>query len=741
MWFPLVFLACQKLPDLESGPIAPYDPIPLVDPLIGTGGQGFEVGSINPGPLRPWGLVKAGPDTASTAGSVEFLHCAGYHADDEYVTAFTHVHAHGMGVGDYGMFPIMPRDGFTSAFTADGSGKALMANEEASPGYYAVDVDGIRAESTATEHAAMHRFSYPTGANPVVVVDLGHTIASNEVLAANWVWDPATNTLSAFQQMGGSYSNRYGGLLGHMVVQFDPPPVSVDGWSDPAVLDKGLTEGSGIHSGVSLTFSDDVVTARVGISFVDAAGALANLNAEIPANTAFDALHEESVQAWREELGSTRVRGGTAAEQTMFHTALYHAYAMPTLFSDVDGRYRGLDGEVHEANFPYYTDFSLWDTFRTLHPWLILAKPERQAYFNQSLVRQLADGGSFDRWPLGHGYTGGMVGSPTDQVLAESWQKGMTDFDVDAAWQASWLHATTPVSPVGRDGITGYVERGYVAWEDSNSPAALTLEYAWSDDALARWGAALGHDTEATQLAEQAHSWQRTFDADRGFFVGRYADGTYSATFDPDSWADDYVEGAAWQYLWMVPYDVPGMIDVQHGGDTEAFLTRLDGFWAETYAAPDTAFPDPYYWHGNEPDIHYGYLASLAGHPDKSAAPIRWILSHRYATEPSGLDGNDDAGTLSAWYLWSAIGVFPVAGTDEYALGAPLFDRTEIDRGDGTTWTIVANGASETGMYVHEAAIGGTAIGSVFTHGAWADAQQLDMALGADPVGFGAGAP
>jgi putative alpha-1,2-mannosidase len=238
-----------------------------------------------------------------------------------------------------------------------------------------------------------------------------------------------------------------------------------------------------------------------------------------------------------------------------------------------------------------------------------------------------------------------MVGSPTAQVLAESWLKGLRGFDAETAWAYSYANATGPTPPQSRTAIEGYAERGWVSAEEAGGSAALTLEYAWNDAALAAWGEGLGKDAEAEVVGHQAR-WEELWDPAQQFVVARGADGLHDV--DPLAWEDDYVEGDAWQYVWMVPQDVDALIEVQHGGDRDAFLDRVDGFWTETYAAADTAFPDPYYWHGNEPDIHYAYLASLAGVPERSAKPIRWIRDHKYALDPAGLDGNDDGGTLSA---------------------------------------------------------------------------------------------
>lgn len=729
----VLLLACHGRDDSDTDvAVEAYDPIPLIDPKIGSGGIGFEVGSVNPGPLRPFGLVKVGPDTRGGAGSTEYLHCAGYHDTDDKIAAISHVHAYGMGVGDYGLFAFLPRAGWDAAYTRDNGRSALFdkATEQAEVGYYAAVLeDGVQIELTATDRGALHRYTFGATDEPTVVLDLGHVIASNDVIDGHASWDG--ELLHVESHVSGSYSERFGGLHGYAVAAFDPPPTGTGGWDDPASPTEDATAADGPASGMWLTWpaGTTTVTMRVGVSWVDDAGAQGNLADEIPAGTDFDDLRAASEDAWRAELASVRVRGGTDTDRVIFHTALYHAHQMPTRFDDVDGRYRGLDGDVHTADFPYYTDFSLWDTFRTQHPWLILADPERQTDMVRSLVRHVEDGGSFDRWPLGHGYTGGMVGTPTDQVIAESWLKGLRDFDVDAAFRASIAHATGPTSPVGRSGIEGYVDHGYVAWEDSGSPAALTLEYAWNDAALCAWAAAMGRGDEGLEPCQNRQSWKQTWDAERGFFIGRHLDGTFTADFDPNDWADDYVEGAAWQYLWMVPHDVPGMIELQHGGDTDAFLARLDAFWDDTYAADDTSFPDPYYWHGNEPDMHYAFLGSLAGHPEHSAAPIRWIKEHRYRAAPAGLDGNDDAGTLSAWYLWAAVGVFPVAGTDLYAIGSPWFERTEIDQPDGTTLVIAAPGASESASFVGEATVGDAPITGTFTHEQWVAAGRVALPM------------
>lgn len=719
----LLLLACARPPDDPTAdPIEPYDPIPEVDPFIGTGGAGFEIGSVNPGALVPYGMVKLGPDT-SGFGDIEYLHCAGYYADDTELTGFSHTHGHGIGIADFGAVLLMPRTGFTAEMTSDRGRKVTFdpASEAASPGYYTVawdDTGGrVRAELTATQRAGYHRYTFPSGADPVVVLDLGHALGGNHVSDADVAYDPATQGIVGFERLQGSYSARIGGLQTRFAIRFEPAPIAYGAWTDPDVPEDGrasLTATGDVHAGMYFHFPAGTteVRAAVGISYVDADGAAGNLAAEIPPGTSFDAVRTAAEGAWRDALSGVRVAGGTDRERRIFHTAMYHARQMPTRYDDADGRYRGNDDAVHTADFGYYNDFSLWDTFRTLHPWLILTDPDAQVDMGRSLVRMADEGGSLPRWPMATGETGGMVGTPADQVLAEMAAKGLTGWPEDEAFEYALAQSLGSTPGTSRPGISEYRELGFVPWEASGGPAALTLEYAWSDGAMAEWAERLGRP-EAADLAVQAKSYANTWDPVRQFAVGRHVDGSFTADFEDTAWADDYVEGNAWQYVWMSPHDVDGMIAAQHGGDREAFLARLDDFWQRTYSAEDTSFPDVYYWHGNEPDIHYAYLASLAGDRARTLPPVAWIRENRYDDAPVGLDGNDDGGTLSAWYLWSAAGLFPVAGTDRYALGAPLFDRTELDNPAGTT---VIRRLDDAGPVTLD---GAGVPGTVLRHGDW----------------------
>ncbi len=721
MWKFLVLLAaltgCKKDeptvdPGAESGPIEPYDPLQYVDPFIGTGGDAAQVTGMSPGASMPFGMTLVGPDSRhSSYGALGLMHFGGYHYDDDQIDGFSHTHSHGMGVNDYGAVLAMPRASWSDDWTEDKGRSAPFehATEWASAGIYGVELldDGTVVDIAATRRGAHHRYQFAANSEPVVVFDLGHTLGDISIPEANLSIDPATGAIEGYQLLDGSYSGRFGGLMTHFVATFDPAPVTVGTWSDPAMPTPGETSASGTNCGgwVGFAAGTETVNMRVALSYVDHDGAWANHDAELP-DFDFESRVSEVEEAWRASLQTVRVRGGTEAERRTFHTAGYHARLMPSLFVDVDGRYRGVDGEIHSADFDYYTDFSLWDTFRTQHPWLVLVEPETQTNMLQSLIRMAEDGGSIPRWPLGHGYTGGMVGTPADQLFAGSYLKGLTEgWDVDYAFAASVDHAYNPQANAGRGAVEEYVDIGFVSLESAGGSTSMTLEYAWSDHALADWAAALGSPEEAG-LRDLSRNWANSWDPAISFMHARHADGTFAELESDLAWDDSFVEGNAWHYLWYVPFDVDGMIDTQHDGDREAFLERLGDYWDRVYAEEDDFMPDDWYWHGNEPVMHYAALGSLAGEHSLSAESSRWILANRYDDTSEGLDGNDDGGTLSAWYLFQAIGLYPVAGTATYALGSPIFERVEIDGADGIT-VIEAPGTSADRMQVRGVAVDG----------------------------------
>jgi putative alpha-1,2-mannosidase len=706
----LLALACARESPAPDSAIAPYDPLPLVDPRDATGGLGAGVINLNPGPQRPWGMVQPGPDTWGATGNLSLYHCAGYHWEDTDIAGFSHTHGAGIGIPDFGAVTLLPTDGWDPAYTS-AIGRLVPLDHEkewASPGYYAVEIDGILVEVTATLRGAHWRITWPEGADPVLLWDLGPNLDGTEVAESSLAL--TGGGLEGFQRVLGGYSGRFGGLQTWFSAEIQPA------WAESEAWDAGRW--------LRFPAGTSQVDVTVGLSYVDADGARANRAAELP-DFDFDARVAEAEADWRERLETVRVSGGTDAERQIFHSSLYRAALMPRRYDDVDGRHRGPDDAIHETG-PYWSDLSLWDTFRTTHPWLVLWQPEIQAGMLASLQAMTEEGGGLPRWPMAHGNTGGMVGTPATQVIAESWLKGVQDgYDVDALYDAALAAASGPVAVDSRAGIEGYLARGWVATDESGAAASRTLEYAWSDAALANLADALGRP-DAARLRTQAGSWKNLWDPEQGFFVGRDTSGAFGALLSPETWEDAfYTEGNAWHYRYAVPFDVPGMIEVQ-GGD---WLGDLAAYWDDVAAEPDDLLPDAYYWHGNEPVLHTPWLASIAGDPALTAEAVDLVVRTRYATGPEALDGNDDGGTLSSWYLFAALGLYPIAGTEVYALGTPRFDRIEIDRPAGTL--VIA--ASGSGIYAERVAVGGDEVSGTVTHGAWEDAGAISVVRTASP--------
>jgi predicted alpha-1,2-mannosidase len=687
-----------------------------VDPFIGTGGVGFGVGSTFPGPQRPFGMVRPGPDTSSGGEDADFAHCSGYAHDDGFITGFSHTRMNGTGLPDYGVLALMPTIGMTAAKTSQAGYRAPFshATEAAHPGYYAVTLDDskVKIELTSTERVALHRYTFPAtaGADATVLVDVGHTIPTTKITGGEVKVDGAAREVSGFAHLEGSLSGRFGGVDVFYVARFARPFAASGVWRAGA-LAPGETSRTGGDTGAWLTFdaaADPVVEARVGISFVDEAHARANLDAEAPASLSFDAARAASDAAWEAMLGKISVEGRSERDERIFYTALYHALLMPTLASDVDGSYRGLDHAVHHADgFRYFTDFSLWDTYRTLHPFLSLVYPDVEREMLDSLVAMGEESGAIPRWPLGDGETSCMVGDSAAIVLGEGMKKGVGPVDYASAYEILRRAATGPLPEHGREGIAEYVAKGYVPIEASGGSAAMTVEYSADDLALAGLAEGLGRADDAAMFRERSHSWKNLFDPSGGFVVGRHADGTF-APFVPVAQHDFYAEGNAWQYTFGAPYDGETLAALFGGRDP--MLAKLEQLFTRSACQPAiAALPQPYYWQGNEVDLGAAWLFSAMDDWARTARWTRWILAARYGDGPDGLPGNDDGGTMSAWYLFAASGFYPIAGTDTYLLGSPIFTKVTMHLPGGDL-VVSAPETSPVARYVRAATWNGAPI-------------------------------
>ncbi|MCC7540168.1 MAG: GH92 family glycosyl hydrolase [Deltaproteobacteria bacterium] len=704
-------------PDASAGDAAAPPPPPArviepplvayVDPFIGTGGLGFGVGSTFPGPQRPFGMVRPGPDTTEPDGALLFEHCSGYDHDDSMVLGFSLTRMHGTGIADYGVPGFMPTVGMTAAKTHQDGSRALLDKETevASPGYYRVTVGDdaastIDVELTATDRVAFARFRFPESArsDATVLFDMAHVIGDGDIGDGEVTIDRSANLVTGFSVAVGGYSGRFGGMPVYFAARASREPVAHGVWQAGA-LHADETTRRGPDVGAWLSFdatADREVVLAIGISFTDVAHAVANLDAE-QGDLDFDRVRAESESVWEEALSRLEISARSERDARMTYTALYHTLLMPTLASDADGTYRGLDGEVHESlGHRYYTDLSLWDTFRTLHPWLTLAYPEYQLDFVRSLVAMGRDDGYVPRWPLGIGETGGMLGDSGAIVIADSWIKGVRDFDLAEVWVALRRKAMGPAEegyPGGRGGIVEFMDLGYVPIESGGSSASATLEYAYADFALARLADALGETEDAAHFRERAGYWRNLYDPDRGFLLGRHADGRFPAEVDLEAWEDFYAEGNAWQYTWYAPHDLEGLAEAMGGRDT--MLERLDDLFARSARARRTALPDTYYWQGNEPDLHVAWMYSAFDDPERSARWARWIVETRYGDGPDGLPGNDDGGTMSAWYLFAMLGLYPIAAETYYLLAPPILPRAVLHLPGGDLVVSAPDAAAE----------------------------------------------
>lgn len=719
----LLLLACTAQ---EPTPI---DLLPLVNPFVGTGGDGFGYGGLTPAATVPNGLVKVGPDTDLSGTNPGFNHSAGYNYPDTHIQAFSHHRLPGIGVSDGGALGIMP----TASNTLDPDLYRVPldhSQEEASPGWYAVNLEGLgRVELSAAAHSAHHLLRWSTP-EQWLAVNLAHTASSSHSVADAWlVVDPAAQELRGYVLMDGSLTR---GMPLWFVAQLSQPWLEATLWQDGQPLEGPLEPLYGPNIGVTLR-TEGSLELRIGFSAVDIDGARANLEAELP-HWGIDTTRALAEQAWREAFAPVELYAlPDPTDQALFATFLYNTLAMPTQLSDVDGRFRGVDGEADlTTGWTYSTDYSLWDTYRTLHPWVTLVWPERAADYARSLTDMGRKLGYLPRWPAGIGESGTMIGTPAEIVLAETWVKGVQDWPYEDAFELALARATDPSSAYAREGLADYQALGYLPADRYNTSASKTLEFATSDAAMGLWAARLGRTEDSQALFAQADGWVGLFNPETQFIQGRNADGSWPE-LDPLVWDDVYSEGNAWQYTWMAPQDLELLAEAFGGAD--AALDKLQECFELSDTADDTFLPDTWYWHGNEPDLVYAWVFAALGRPADTQRWVRWVRDEKYALDPEGLDGNDDGGTLSAWWLFSALGLYPLNGTDTYVLSTPLVDHLVLRRDEGDL-TILAEG---TGDYLEEVLLDGEPLDSaVIRHGQLTGARTLTFRRSSAPSSWGA---
>ena len=676
-----------------------------VDAFIGTGGIPWMCGMLSPAAQTPFGCVRVGPDTCTVGGGAKIkTNTSGYYYEHRHLLGFSLSRLSGTGARDYEMFRVTPAAGKTAGRPA--AAAFSHRDEKASPGYYGVYLPGAAAlcEMTASAHAAVQRYTFHTDKEACLYLDAASGTGGDPAKDAAIAVDPATDSLTAYCRVDGAFSGRYGGLPVWCYAEWDAPLASVT--AHTAEGDGEALTAEGEEAGVWLKFGGEkgqTVTLKLGISFISPELARENLRAEI-GDADFDAVRQTAADAWETRLSAVTVNADGNTKE-IFYTALYHAMAMPTDFTEADGTYRGFDGQAHPAEgFTYRTDLSLWDTARCVHSLYTLIAPDVQRDTLESLLKMAEQGGVLPRWPQGSGYTGSMFGNPANIVFAESALKGL-DFDVEQAYEAVKASSTGKYPGKDeRDDAALYEQYGYVPDDLARRySVSETLEYAWEDAATAALAELLGKADEAALYRERAGYYRNLWDPETKYFRPKNSDGSWGDVHPwHSSFYDDifgtklskaYCEGSARHWRWFAPQDPEGLIALFGGSDV--FVKELNDFMEDASCASPAVDPGTGYWIGNQHDIQTPYLFNDAGRPDLTQQWVRWTLKNRFSADVDGLDGNDDGGTISSWYVFSALGFYPIAGTDRYWIGSPCVNGATVALPEGKTLTVTVENQSE----------------------------------------------
>lgn len=721
-----------EMPEAETGAYTQF-----VDPFIGTGGIPWTCAMLSPAATVPFGAVRLGPDTCFVGGAYLIkMNTSGYYYEHGHIKGFSHSRLSGTGAEDYSCFRVTPAVGDSKVGILTYS----HSKEIASPGYYAVYLPsvGCLAETTATTHTGVHRYTFNTQKDARLYLDVTSASANRTSSDGFVEYNEETGMITGGCLLSGQFAGRFGGLPAYFAATTDKPVTYYSINSDESGCGIDLNFGS---------LNGESVELKVGMSFVSVENAILNLNEEA-GKLSFDDVREKAIDEWESRLSSVKIESDDKEIKTVFYTALYHSMIMPTNFTDVNGEYLGFDKEVHTAEgYTYRTDMSLWDTCRTAHPLYTLIAQDVQTDCLNSLVEMAKAGGSgLPRWPMGAGYTSSMIGDNANIVITESYLKGITDFDVNAAFEFMKKTSDSAVNKDGRNYIDEYNTYGYIPQdtEGVNKSVSRTLEYSWEDAAIAALAKALGKDEDYEKYSAKSMYYKNVFNPETKYFQARNADGSFVWNFSPyittfydavmiKKFADCYCEGSARQWRWSAIHDIDGMIELF--GSEEYFVNELEDFMKDaslTRAAPD---PGDGFWVGNQHDIHTPYLFSNAGRADLTQKWVRWTLENRFSDDINGLDGNDDGGTLSAWYVFSALGFYPLAGTENYWIGSPNVDSAEITLSNGKVLKITANNQSDKNVYVSSVTLNGEKLdGCYITHSQLMNGGELVFEMSKTPA-------
>ena len=691
-----LFASCNA----PSENAAQTDYTQYVDVFIGAADNGHTF----PGATTPFGMIQTSPVT----GAVGWRYCSEYMNADSIIWGFTQTHLSGTGCMDLGDVLVMPATGERNRAWDGYRSRFSKANETATPGYYSVVLDepGVKAELTASPRVALHRYTYNKADSPSVFIDLQHGPTWNEqqyhsqVSLCDVKWEDAQTLTGHVRNSVWVHQDYF------FVLKFNRPT------TEQINLPMAETEkGQRIVACFDLQPGDELMT-KIALSTTSVEGARKNMDTEMP-GWDFEATREAAKADWNKYLSRIEVTG-TDDQKTNYYTSFYHALIQPNQISDVDGMYRNAKDEIVKTDGEaFYSTFSLWDTYRAAHPFYTLMVPEKVDGFVTSLVEQGEVQGFLPIWGLWGKETFTMIGNHGVSVIAEAYRKGFRGFDAERAFNI--VKRTQTVSHPHKSNWENYMKHGYFPTDLTEvESVSSTLESVYDDYAAADMAKRMGKAEDAEYFAKRADFYKNLFDKETQFMRPRNSNGTWKTPFDPsevahaESKGGDYTEGNAWQYTWHVQHDVPGLIALF--GSEEAFLNKLDSVFTvelKTTQADVTGLIGQYA-HGNEPSHHVTYLYTLAGRPERTQELVRQIFDTQYRPEPDGLCGNDDCGQMSAWYMFSAMGFYPVDPVSgNYVFGAPQMPQITLKLANGNTFTVIAEGISAENKYVESITLNG----------------------------------
>ncbi len=732
--------ACSQNPTIKTQDARPktQDLIQYVNPLIGTKNMGHTF----PGATTPFGMVQLSPETNQQAmfkdGAYNpdtYRYCSGYQYDDSTIFGFSHTHFSGTGHSDLGDLVIMPTIGNLKLKPGDAkipqsgyhSGFSHK-NEHAEPGYYKVLLDDykITAELTVSDRVGLHQYTFPKSGDAHIILDLMSNIYNYEGKNV-WTFIRVENdsTITGYRQTSGWARTRFVYFAMKFSKAFDNyghkkyEDIKYNGFYRKFNESENFPEMAGRNIRAHFDFkteNDEKIKIKFALSSVSTNGALNNLNTEIP-HWDFDEVKEETQDKWNNELSKIIVETETAEQKETFYTALYHTMLGPVIYEDVDGSYRGLDQNIHQSEgFVNYTIFSLWDTYRALHPLFNILHPQRNndmvksmlAHHDQSVHKMLPVWSHYanENWC--------MVGYHSVSVISDAIIKGVSDVDLNKALNACRNTATVPYY----DGVGDYMALGYVPEDRSSSSVSKTLDYAYDDWCIAQIAKKAGNDEVYEVYLNRSKNYQNVYDSEIGYMRPKLADGEWREEFDPiDTHGQGFIEGNAWNYGLYVPQEIDNMISMMGGKDKfsahldKIFTTEIDDKFIEKNEDITRDGIIGNYVHGNEPGHHMPYLYNWTNDPWKTQERVRMIMDTMYSNKEDGLCGNDDAGQMSAWYIFSALGFYPVLpGSEDYAIGSPMVKEAIISLDNGKTLTIRAENQSQANIYVDKVELNGKVI-------------------------------